>query len=143
MGEKARLRRVVLDTNALVSALLFSGPSSRLAELWRGGAMALLASGAMVREYGRVLAYPKCRLSAEEALGLLTEEVLPFVTPVEVSEVIPVIAEDPSDDEFLACALTGKADAIVSGDKHLLRLGDYRGIPVLSVREFLERRVAR
>lgn len=140
MGEKARLTRVVLDTNALVSALLFSGPSARLAELWRGGAVALLASGAMVREYGRVLAYPKFKLSAEEALGLLTEEVLPFVTPVEVSKVLPVIAEDPSDDEFLACALAGKADAIVSGDKHLLKLGDYRGIPVVSVRDFLERR---
>jgi len=48
-----------------------------------------------------------------------------------------VIRQDPSDDEFLACALTGKADAIVSGDHHLLELKRYREIPILDVRTFL------
>lgn len=139
MGKKTGLKRVVLDTNVLVSSLLFSGVSSRLVGLWQGGAFEPVASGAMVREYTRVLAYPKFKLSKEEALGLLKEEVLPFLVPVTVHRVLPVIKEDPADDQFLACALAGKADAIVSGDKHLLNLGHYREIPILTVRQFLER----
>lgn len=139
MGKKTGLKRVVLDTNVLVSSLLFAGFSNRLAELWQSGVIGLLASGQMIREYTRVLAYPKFKLSEEESLSLLREEVLPFVTPVKVFKVFPIIKEDPSDDQFLACALAGKADVIISGDKHLLSLENYRGIPILSVRKFLER----
>lgn len=139
MGKKTRVKHVVLDTNVLVSALLFTGVSSRLVELWQSGRIELLASGQMIREYTRVLAYPKFKLGTEESLGLLREEILPFITPVSVSKVLPIIKEDPSDDEFLACALEGKADAIVSGDKHLLSLENYRGIPIFDVRMFLER----
>lgn len=138
MGKKTSLKRVVLDTNVLISSLLFAGISKRLAELWQSGVIELLASGSMIREYTRVLAYPKFKLSEEESLSLLREEVLPFVTPVKVFKVLPIIKEDPSDDEFLACALAGKADAIISGDKHLLNLENYREIPILNVREFLE-----
>ncbi len=140
MGEKARLRRLVLDTNVVVSALLFEGPAHRLSGLWQEGGFKLLASSGMIRELSRVLAYPKFRLSEEEISELLHEEVLPFVVPIVAGEIVPVVVEDSSDDEFLACAAAGRADAIVSGDKHLLRLGHYRGIPILSIRDFLERR---
>jgi putative PIN family toxin of toxin-antitoxin system len=136
---KARLTRVVLDTNVLVSALLFEGPARRLVELWRTGVIAPLASAAMLRELARVLAYPKFRLSAEEIEGLLHEEFLPFVIPVVVDEVPAVVAQDPSDDEFLACALAGRADAVLSGDRHLLDLGRQHGVAILSLRELLER----
>lgn len=142
MGKKTGLKRVVLDTNVLVSSLLFEGYSNRLADLWKSGVIELLASGAMFREYARVLAYPKFKLSGEEAIELLREEVLPFVVPVKALKVPSVIKEDPSDDQFLACALAGKADAIISGDKHLLNLKIYRGIPIWNVRTFLERLVS-
>jgi len=140
LGKKTGLKRVVLDTNVLVSSLLFSGVSNRLVGLWQSGVIRLHASGEIIREYTRVLAYPKFKLSEEESLSLLREEVLPFVTPVNVCKVLPIIKEDPSDDQFLACALAGKADVIISGDKHLLNLEDYRGIPILNVSRFLERR---
>lgn len=139
MGQKARLRRVVLDTNVVISALLFPGPARRLAELWTGGRIEILASAGMIRELSRVLAYGKFQLSEDDISALLHEEVLPYITPIAVEEIIPVIEADPSDDEFLACALKGRADAIVSGDDHLLRLDCYRDIPILSVRSMLER----
>lgn len=43
----------------------------------------------------------------------------------------PIVEADPSDDKFLVCAVEGKADCIVSGDRHLLRLGSFQGIPVV------------
>lgn len=139
MGQKARLTRVVLDTNVLVSALLFPGAARELVERWQRGSMRLLASAAMMRELARVLAYQKFRLSEDEISELLHDEVLPFVTPVAVREVPAVIAEEPADDEFLACALAGHADAVVSGDKHLLRIARYEGVPILTVRAFLDK----
>ncbi len=137
MVKKAGLKRVVLDTNVLASALLFTGSSNRLVALWQTGVIELLASGEIIQEYTRVFACPKFKLDEEEALGLLREEVLPFIRPVKATKAPPVVLEDPSDDKFLACAVAGNADAIVSGEKHLLDLGRYRGIAILSIRDFL------
>ena len=72
---------------------------------------------------------------AEELLALLDEgENTLFVTPVErISE----IASDPDDNKFLECALAAQADAIISGDRHLLDLGQFRRIPILDPGAFL------
>ncbi|MGQ0644134.1 MAG: putative toxin-antitoxin system toxin component, PIN family [Elusimicrobiota bacterium] len=131
--------KAVLDTNVLVSALLFHGPPSRFVGLWRDGSVRLLASAAMVREYSRVLAYPKFALSEETITALLHRHVLPFVTPVEAGPVPDIIKEDPADNHFLACAAAGKADVLVSGDRHLLNLKSYRGIPILAPAVCLEK----
>ena len=131
------MKKVVLDTNVVISALLFGGETVRLVRLWQTGAFSWLASAAIIQEYARVLAYPKFKLTEAEIRELLNEDILPFVTAVRVGKVPRVIRQDPSDDEFLACALTGKADAIVSGDHHLLELKRYREIPILDVRTFL------
>lgn len=138
MGAKTGLNRLVLDTNVVVSALLFTGPANKLVDLWQQGNIHPLVSSKIVLEYTRVFAYPKFRLSREEITGLLQEELLPFVTPVSVSHVPAVIKEDPNDDVFLACAVEGKADAVVSGDRHLLRLKSHHGIPVMTVKECVE-----
>ena len=131
------MKKVVLDTNVVISALLFGGETARLVSLWQTGAFSWLASAAIIQEYARVLAYPKFKLAEAEIRELLNEDILPFVTAVRFGKVPRVIRQDPSDDEFLACALTGKADAIVSGDHHLLELKRYREIPILDVRTFL------
>jgi predicted nucleic acid-binding protein len=52
---------------------------------------------------------------------------------------VDAVKADPTDNRVIECALECAADAIVSGDKHLLRLKSYAGIPIMSVREFLER----
>lgn len=137
MGKKTGLKRVVLDTNVLVSALLFTGPSNRLVKLWQSGSIEIVASAEIMREYTRVLAYPKFGLDEREITALLHEDILPFVTVVRVGKVLSVVKEDPPDDHFLACAVAGKVDAIISGDHHLARLGKHEGIPILNVRSFL------
>ena len=100
----------------------------------------MLASADMIREYARVLAYPKFKLAAGDIRSILHEELLPFVTPVKVGSTAKVVAEDPSDDKFLACAVSGKADVLVSGDGHLLKLKAYRRIPIVDLRTFLDQR---
>ena len=57
---------------------------------------------------------------------------------VEPGESLKVIADDPDDDRVLECAVKGRADVIVSGDRHLLKLGRYRGVSIVTVRQFLE-----
>jgi hypothetical protein len=129
--------RVVLDTNVLVSALLFGGTPGKLVELWKTGRIQPLMSGEMVEEFLRVLAYPKLQLSEVEIQYLLYVEVLPYIEMVRVRPAPGVIARDPSDDMFLHCVLTAAAKYIVSGDRHLLNLRTHRRIKILSPAEFL------
>jgi putative PIN family toxin of toxin-antitoxin system len=136
MGQKEI--RLVLDTNVLVAALLFTGPPSRLVSLWRERRIGILLSKAVFIEYLRVLAYPKFKLSGEEIKALVEEYVLPFAEMVTVVETPAIIREDPADDAFLALAAAGRARYIVSGDKHLLALREYRRVKIVTPREFLD-----
>jgi len=135
---KSAKPRVVLDTNVLVSALLFYGPPNRLVALWQEGRIILLVSREVLVEYLRVLSYPKFGLTQEEIKELIAENVLSYAETVTVGSHPPVISEDPADDKFLFLADDGQVGQIVSGDKHLLSLEEYRGIKILSVRSFLE-----
>lgn len=129
--------RVVLDTNVVISALLFGGKAGDVIPLWQSSRFQWLASKDIVREYARVLSYPKFRLEEQDIRELLNEEILPFVTPVHVRRTPRVIAKDPSDDKFLACAVAGRAETIVSGDRHLLDLRSYQRIPIVTLAAFL------
>jgi putative PIN family toxin of toxin-antitoxin system len=129
--------RVVLDTNAVVSALLFSGVSSKLVSLWQKGLITPLLSRAILDEYLRVLSYPKFELSEEEIKELIQEEILPFAEVVRPKRRLRVVRRDPSDNKFLECAVAGKASVIISGDKDPLALGRYRQVRIQSPAQFL------
>jgi len=129
--------RVVLDTNVLVSGLLFGGTPGKLLDLWKTGTIRLIMSRVMLDEFLRVLAYPKLRLSEEEIHYLLYVEVLPHVEMVKVRPAPILIPMDPSDDMFLHCAVAAGAKYIISGDRHLLQLKSYKRIKILSPAEFL------
>jgi len=133
--------RVVLDTNVFVSAFLWHGPSKDIFVLAERGAIILCATQEMLEEFERVLAYQKFR-ERLRALGktpgdIITEflEVVAWYPSFAFPE--PVVAADPSDDMFLACALAAKASCIISGDRHLLRLKTFSGIAIVSPRQFL------
>lgn len=129
--------RVVLDTNAVVSALLFSGGSSKLVSLWQNGLITPLLSRAILDEYLPVLSYPKFELSEMEIKELIQEELLPFTELVRPKRRLRVVRRDPSDNRFLECAVAGKASVIISGDKNLLSLGRYRKVRIQSPAQFL------
>jgi putative PIN family toxin of toxin-antitoxin system len=131
--------RVVLDTNVVLSALLFgSGPAARVRTGWQSGRVVPLASKATAQELVRVLGYPKFRLRADEQEELLAD-FMPWVEVVQVPDPPPAApaCRDPFDLPFLHLALAGRARAIVSGDRDLLALAGSPGLcPVLGVDAF-------
>ena len=118
--------RVVLDTNVVLSALVFAGgQAGRLRLSWQQGGFVPLASTGSVQELVRVLAYPKFRLSKPDQDELLADY-LPYTQTVRIPQPQPLVPQcrDPLDVPFLHLAVTGKAQVLVSGDKDLLVLAD-------------------
>ncbi|MCY4550050.1 MAG: putative toxin-antitoxin system toxin component, PIN family [Defluviicoccus sp.] len=132
--------RVVLDTNVLLSALLFAAHTlAWLRHAWQSGSIRPLASRATTEELIRVLAYPKFALTERDREDLL-DDYLPCCEAIAVPEDSRVPhCRDPSDRPFLALALAGEADALVTGDKDLLAHADGFGVPVLTPAGFRER----
>ncbi|MBI3333799.1 MAG: putative toxin-antitoxin system toxin component, PIN family [Candidatus Omnitrophica bacterium] len=130
--------RFVLDTNVVVSIALPGSRLQPLVEAWQGGRCRLLLSTEIFEEYLRVLTYPRFQLSSEDVRRTLERELRPYAEPVRVTSRINVVDADPSDNKFLACAVDGDADWIVTGDRHLLRLSPFRGIRIGSPAQFLD-----
>ena len=129
--------KVVIDTNVVVSALLFGGTPGRLIVLWQMGAIRPMVSIEIIDEYLRVLTYPKFKLSEEEINFLLYQQILPYFDVIDVQPGPGIIKKDPEDDKFIRCALAGKVKFIISGDHHLLATKSYRKINILSPADFL------
>ena len=130
----------VLDTNIVVSALLFRGPSTAVYHAIRDGRLVPLISSPMFREYTRVLAYPKFGLTDSEVIYLLEREIGSFFKPVQVP--LPDrnwIPEDPSDDCFINTALACPESILVSGDRHILAVREAPPVPVFTLTELLEK----
>jgi putative PIN family toxin of toxin-antitoxin system len=132
--------RIVIDTNVWVSGMLWRGAPWRLLRLAEQGEIELCVTPSMLSELAAVLSYERLQPRIAQ-LGLTTEELVAYalslVTVFEVPQGKPIVAADPDDDVFLHCAAAADASCIVSGDRHLLDLGQYRNIPILSVNEFL------
>jgi putative PIN family toxin of toxin-antitoxin system len=129
--------RVVLDTNVLVSALL-GGTASTVLDHWQADAFELVVTTEIVREYLEVLRRPKFQLPQDvvETIGVYLLRKAVFVTPLER---LKVITANSADNRFLEAAIAGDAEVIVSGDKHLLDLGRFREVHIITLREFLDR----
>jgi len=129
-----RKLRVVLDTSTVVSGVI-GGISTEVLDLLKEGVFEALVSEEIFREYTEVLNRPKFgfpRWVINDILGFLRAEGI-WVFP---RRKFSVIKEDPDDNKFLEAALEGKADYILSGDKHLLNLEEFEGIPIIGSREF-------
>ena len=131
--------RVVVDTNILVSVALPESRLQILADGWQKRRFRLLISAEIFDEYLRVLTYPKFNLSSADIKRILEKELLPYTEMVKVTTQVNVIVKDPSDNKFLACAVDGHANFIVSGDQHLLSVGQFHHIPILTARQLLEK----
>ena len=133
--------RVVLDTNILIGALITKGtPPDTVYRAWLRGEIEFVTSAVQIAELARVLARSRIRrlVDADEANALVES----IATRAIVLDVLPEvnISTDPADNPILATAIAGNADLIVSGDKkHVLSLGEVRGIPVVTARDALDR----
>lgn len=140
-----RAVRVVIDTNVLVSALIFkAGRIAGIREAWERGICTPLVSRATTRELMRVLQYPKFELS-QTAQGELLAAYLPYCETLALPKTrlrLPR-CRDHDDEPFLLLAAAGKADVLVSGDKDLLAVKGNLPFAILPPAEFLEHLAAR
>lgn len=132
------MKIIVLDTNITISALFWKGHPRAIYDLIRDGKLIMLLSTDMEEEFIRVLGYPK--------FGLTPKEIQPFIRElrtnakfIETNSRTMAIHADPTDNIFLDCAADGKAEYIISGDKHLLDLGIYADVQILKAKEFLKK----
>lgn len=140
MGKKEkRLIRVVLDTNVLVSSLLFQGKLARLVDFWKDRRIIPLMSRETFNELVRVLSYPKFSLTPEEIKTLLENEIIPFFEVVEPETADPIGCRDPEDEKFLACAIHGSADFLVTGDKDLFAPKTRISVTIVTPADILKR----
>jgi len=118
--------RLVLDTNTVISALLFrQGRLTWLRTAWQDGSAKPLLCTATVNELLRVLAYPKFQLGPDQIAELLAE-FLPYAETVDLSaqQQPGPRCRDPDDQVFIDLALAANADGLVTGDRDLLALAD-------------------
>lgn len=133
-------RRVVLDTNVVLSALVFGGGlSGRLRHAWQDGSCTPLVSTATAQELMRVLAYPRFRLTPAEQEELLADY-LPHAQVVHIPQPPPRVPDcrDPFDLPFLHLAAAGGAQCIVTGDQDLLSLPPWPHCRVLTPAQWLQ-----
>jgi putative PIN family toxin of toxin-antitoxin system len=121
------VKRVVADTNVIVSGLNSRGKPHEFLNLARSGQLQLAVSDAIIEETSRILR-DKVGWSPER-VGQAEEEIQGFAIRVSPSDTLDAVPGDPSHNRILECAIAADAEAIVSGDSHLLRLGSFDGSP--------------
>jgi len=128
--------KAVLDTNVLISALFWRGAPYHCLVATQAGIFQLIICEEITIELEKVLVH-KFEFTSREA-----KEAADFLKQhgheVPLREKVRIIKDDPDDDKFIQAALAGKAEIVVSGDRHLLRLGNCRGIKIIGVNEFLK-----
>ena len=134
--------RIVVDTNIVISGLLWSGSPQQLINLARAREIDLYSSVPLIAELAEVIGREDfagrvraAGLSAAE----LVEDYAHLARLVIPAEIRPTVLDDPDDDNVLACALAGQADLIVSGDKGLRGLKTYQRMPIVSAIDALSR----
>ncbi|MBI5390884.1 putative toxin-antitoxin system toxin component, PIN family [Candidatus Woesearchaeota archaeon] len=130
-------KKVVVDTNVLISALGWEGKPGNILQMVVENKRELIISHQQMKELERVLSYPKLVFlqdGKERFLNLL----LNIGTLVETTGTMKVIQEDPTDNILLEAAIMGEAEIIITGDAHLLKLKNYRGVSILTPAQFLD-----
>ncbi len=135
------MTRIVLDTNVLVSGTYWTGASFKILQLADVGKLTVVLSQDIINEYLRILQSNEILDKATEeqhhAADAATRKLLTSALLVEPAEKINIVKADPDDDKFIEAALAGKAQYIISQDKHLLDLKEYKSIRILTPGEFL------
>ena len=132
------MRTVVLDTNVLISALVFGGKPRKVLDRIIKGQLKMAVSKEILDEMEGVLTSRKFQYSRQisHSIRNALEEVADLITP---QKTVKAIKNDPDDNRILECALAAGADIIISGNRHLLELKQYRGINIITPSDFLNK----
>ncbi|MDP3765639.1 MAG: putative toxin-antitoxin system toxin component, PIN family [Nanoarchaeota archaeon] len=129
--------KVVLDTNILISGIFWKGSSNKIITNWKEGKFILVTSLEAISEIIKVLKDFKIKLSDEiikEWIDLIVRNSI----IVEPKEKIAIVKDDQKDSIFIETAVAGNVDYIISQDKHLLKLKEFRRIKIITPEEFLK-----
>ena len=130
--------KVILDTNTHISALGWKeGNPRKVLDLCILGKCRLIESIELIKEFVSVISRPKFSFINEEERNQLLIFLLQISILVEPKQKFNV-CEDPKDNMILECAVEGNADYIVSGDYHLLKLKEFKGVKIVTAKEFLD-----
>lgn len=129
--------KVILDTNVIVSGIFWKGASEKVLYAWADDKFKLVLSSGIITEIIKTLMNFKIKLPFDEIL-LWLSILLWKAELVEPEERIDVIKDDPDDNKFIEAAIEGNANYIVSQDKHLLNIKEYRGIKIILPEEFIK-----
>ena len=135
--------RIVLDTNVIIAGFFWQGSAKTIFAAIEDDEFELCLTRNILDEVKRVLQYPKFERHIRRA-GIGPEKLLDGLLAhslmFEDVELATVVAEDPSDDMFINCALLSGVKRIISGDKHLLRIGSFMGIRIVTPATFVRER---
>ena len=134
--------RVVLDTNVLISATFWLGSSYKIVKKAENKEIELVLSLDILKEFSEVLNYEEIqkKIKNKNLDMRYTIDKLVFISEIiSPKEKIDIIKEDPKYNIILECAYYGKVDYIVSRDKHLLKLKEFRNIKIITPEEFLKK----
>lgn len=130
--------RVVIDTSTLISYVLTAGEiTSRIIAGWRAEELVVLSTPQTRQELRRVLESPRILRRTQSPLTRLADDMERFSLRIAGSLQLTGICRDPKDDIFLACAVEGQADYLISSDRDLLDLVRYQEVCILNPGEFL------
>ncbi|MFH1848561.1 MAG: putative toxin-antitoxin system toxin component, PIN family [archaeon] len=129
------MTRVVADTNILVSSLFWSGNPNRIIQKGINRKLKIYTSRPIIDELKRIL--KRDFHVSDQEIGDIIESLNAFTVPAKPRERISYIKEDPDDNIILECAVAAGADYIISGDHHLINIGKFRNIRIVTAAEFL------
>lgn len=130
--------RLVIDTNVFIPGVFFTGPPHQILQAWKIGRIKLVLSPEILAEY---------QATGDELAAKFTEvDLQPWMELVAALGIVvdaPPLEEqvctDPDDDKFLACAIASRTKIVTSGDKALLATSGFRGVSVLTPRQFVDK----
>jgi len=129
--------RVVLDTNIFISGIFWSGESEKILYAWGNEEFEIITSSEIIREIVETLMDFKIQLPIN--MLLIWMSILSVKSKFfEPKEKIEIVKDDKDDNKFVEVAIEGKADYIITQDNHLLRIKDFRGLKIMTPKEFLE-----
>ncbi|MBI2227290.1 MAG: putative toxin-antitoxin system toxin component, PIN family [Betaproteobacteria bacterium] len=134
--------RLVLDTNIVISGLLWNGPPRRLLDAAISGTVDIYTSAVLITELREALAYPKFarRITANaDSVDRCIGRFMAIANLTAAATIEGTVSADPDDDHVIACALSAQADVIVSGDAHLLDLKSFHRMPIITATDALAR----
>lgn len=136
------LEKIVIDTNVFISALFWKGASHRVLELTEKGKFELILTKKTSDEFFEVLNRRELKEKIETKNLILSKFVLDTISMGTLIESKTVFfdCEDSDDNKFLEAAFDGECKYIISQDKHLLKMKEFKGIKILTPEEYLAKR---